>query len=170
MQTRFSKMKWVALFVGMLLMSGATGSTQAGCWWKSKCKSDDCPEEVQNCPMRKCKRCHGRGCSSCRCYKPFDPAYCDFRDTRVYSAQGYGVPVTVPLAPISRTFNYGWGIPTTRLSRAGGYAAFYPDQPYTQNGGSLPGGLYPMVYQPTDTTQTGIYYNYVPTWQPRRSW
>lgn len=93
--------------------------------------------------------------------------YYDVRDTRLYSAQGYDVPVTVPVAPIVRTYNYGWGVPSARLSPIGGYAAWYPDVPFTQNGGRLPGGQYPMVYHPTDTTQFGFYYNYVPSWQPR---
>ena len=93
--------------------------------------------------------------------------YSDPRDTRVYSSQIYNTPVTVPVAPIVRTYNYGWGIPSARLSPIGGYAAWHPDSPFTQNGGRLPGGIYPTAYQPTDTTQTGYYYNYVPTWQRR---
>ena len=86
----------------------------------------------------------------------------------MYAAEAYGVPVTVPLAPHVRAFNYGWGVPSTRLSAVGGYAAWHPDRTYSQTGGSLPGGIYPTVHQPTDTTQLGYYYNYVPTWQPRR--
>jgi hypothetical protein len=92
--------------------------------------------------------------------------YYDVRDTRTYAAQGYNVPVTVPLPPITRTYNYGWGIPSARLSPVGGYSRWYPDVPFTQNGGRLPVN-YQVIYQPTDTTQTGIYYTYVPTWQPR---
>ena len=76
--------------------------------------------------------------------------------------------MTVPLAPIVRSYNYGWGIPSTRFSRVGSYSAWNPDATFSQNGGRLPGGLYPVVYHPTDTTQMGVYYNYVPTWQPRR--
>ncbi len=101
-------------------------------------------------------------------YTPVNGDYCDPRDLRIYSAQGYNVPVTVPLALVCRTFNYGWGIPSARLSQAGGYAAWTPDRPFSQTGGRLPGGIYPMIYHPTDTTQLGYYYNYVPTWQPRR--
>jgi hypothetical protein len=92
--------------------------------------------------------------------------YYDARDTQIYAAQGYNVPVTVPTAPITRTYNYGWGIPSSRLSPIGGYSRWNPEVPFTQNGGRLP-VLYPVIYQPTDTTQTGIYYSYVPTWQPR---
>ena len=92
--------------------------------------------------------------------------YYDSRDRRVYAAQGYNTPVTIPIPPITRVTNYGWGIPSARLSPVGGYAAWYPDVPFTQNGGRLP-VLYPVIYQPTDTTQTGVYYTYVPSWQPR---
>lgn len=46
-----------------------------------------------------------------------DPNYADQRDGGLYSAQGYGVPVTVPLAPnVRHTYNYGWGIPSSRLT------------------------------------------------------
>ncbi len=130
----------------------------------------DCPPGYSwGAPGRVCRFCHGRGCGYCRhCYVPVEGygigGYCDPRDTRIYSAQGYNVPVTVPLAPVCRTYNYGWGIPSTRLTRAGSYSAWYPDVAFTQRGGRLPGGRYPVVYQPTDTTQFGFYYQYVPTW------
>jgi hypothetical protein len=99
-------------------------------------------------------------------YPSMSGYYYDVRDTQTYAAQGYNVPVTVPLPPITRTYNYGWGIPSARLSPVGGYSRWNPDVPFTQNGGRLP-VLYPVIYQPTDTTQTGVYYSYVPTWQPR---
>ncbi|HLJ12521.1 MAG TPA: hypothetical protein VKU82_15105 [Planctomycetaceae bacterium] len=178
MQARFSTIQWGALCAGLFLMSGPVSIACADGWWKFTGKnsaSSDCPEELQNCPTprRGCKFCRGRGCRFCRgnvlgCFLPMDPNYCDFRDTRIYSAQGYNVPVTIPLAPVVRVFNYGWGVPSVRYSQAGPYAAWYPDRPFTQTGGNLPGGRYPMVYYPTDTTQLGAYYNYVPTWQPWR--
>jgi hypothetical protein len=92
----------------------------------------------------------------------FDP-----RDTRVYASQAYNTPVTIPVAPMARTYNYGWGVPSSRLSPIGGYTAWHPDVPYTQRGGRLPGGIYPTVYQPTDSTQLGYYYNHTPGWQRR---
>jgi len=53
-----------------------------------------------------------------------NPCYFDKRDGRAYSAQGWGVPMAVPLAPnVEHTYNYGWGIPSSRLtpvSRGGG--------------------------------------------------
>jgi hypothetical protein len=48
---------------------------------------------------------------------PQDPSYFDQRDGQLYSAQGYGVPVAVPLAPVvGHQYNYGWGIPSSRLT------------------------------------------------------
>ncbi len=48
---------------------------------------------------------------------PVDPNYFDKRDGQVYAAQGYGGPVSVPLAPVvNHTYNYGWGIPSSRLT------------------------------------------------------
>ena len=45
------------------------------------------------------------------------PQYFDRRDGRVYSAQGWGVPMAVPLAPnVEHAYNYGWGIPSSRLT------------------------------------------------------
>jgi hypothetical protein len=184
MQTRFSKMKWVALCTGAFLLAGSVGPAHAIDWAKFKCKckntdecpdgaaADDCPDDGTDCKLSRWQlrraRCQARCQYGCSCYKPENRLYCDPRDLRAYSAQGYGVPVTVPLAPNVRAFNYGWGLPSTRLSQAGSYAAWYPDQPFSQSGGRLPGGMYPTVYHPTDTTQTGYFYNYVPTWQPRR--
>lgn len=46
-----------------------------------------------------------------------DPNYSDRRDSQVYAAQGYGVPVAVPLAPTVRhTMNYSNGMPSSRLT------------------------------------------------------
>lgn len=48
---------------------------------------------------------------------PVDPWYGDARDAGVYAAEAYGGPVSVPLAPVIRhTFNYGWGVPSSRLT------------------------------------------------------
>ena len=48
---------------------------------------------------------------------PQDPHYFDQRDGQAYAAQGYGAPIAVPLAPVvGHTYNYGWGIPSSRLT------------------------------------------------------
>lgn len=46
-----------------------------------------------------------------------NPDYTDPRDSQVYAAQGWGVPISVPLAPTVRhTMNYSNGIPASRLT------------------------------------------------------
>ncbi len=67
--------------------------------------------------------CGGGGCAPFGCYSivyPADPAsmqYSDARDGMIYAAQGYGGPVSVPLAPnVRHTYNYGWGVPSSRLT------------------------------------------------------
>ena len=48
---------------------------------------------------------------------PQDVNHFDQRDGQLYSAQGYGVPIAVPLAPtVGHTYNYGWGVPSSRLT------------------------------------------------------
>jgi hypothetical protein len=148
MQTQSSLMKCGTLCFLTLMVSGLGSSAFAG----------------GNCNCFRGSGGWGRGSGSLYVNNSY---YYDARDTRLYSAQKYNVPVTVPVAPVVRTYNYGWGIPSARLSPIGGYMAWYPETPYTQYGGRLPGGLFPTAYQPTDTTQAGYYYSYVPTWQPR---
>lgn len=48
---------------------------------------------------------------------PVNPAHFDQRDGQVYAAAGHGGPVSVPIAPVvNHTYNYGWGIPSSRLT------------------------------------------------------
>ncbi|MDP1797769.1 MAG: hypothetical protein Q8K78_09820 [Planctomycetaceae bacterium] len=48
---------------------------------------------------------------------PQDPGYFDQRDGQLWAAQGYGVPVAVPLAPVvGHQYNYSWGTPSSRLT------------------------------------------------------
>jgi hypothetical protein len=48
---------------------------------------------------------------------PVNPYYSDPRDGQAYAAQGYGIPVSVPLAPVvGHTYDYGWGVPSSRLT------------------------------------------------------
>ncbi|QDV48099.1 hypothetical protein [Gimesia fumaroli] len=64
--------------------------------------------------------CGGKGCAPFGHYKmtyAVDPYQFDPRDGQLYGAQGYGVPVAVPLAPnVRHTYNYGWGVPSSRLT------------------------------------------------------
>jgi hypothetical protein len=68
------------------------------------------------CPMGNC----GQGVPPYGWYEMVyaaDPNYCDPRDGQLYAAQGYGVPISVPLAPTVRhTMNYSNGIPSSRLT------------------------------------------------------
>ena len=42
------------------------------------------------------------------------------QDAMAYGAQGYGVPVTVPLPPnVRHAYNYSWGLPASRLTPIG---------------------------------------------------
>lgn len=64
--------------------------------------------------------CGGAGCPPFGVYRmvyPADPSYFDQRDGQVYAAAGYGGPVAVPIAPnVEHTYNYGWGLPSSRLT------------------------------------------------------
>jgi hypothetical protein len=64
--------------------------------------------------------CGGAGCPWMGKYQmvyAVDPGYTDARDSRLYSAQGAGVPMAVPLAPnVRHTYNYSWGLPASRLT------------------------------------------------------
>jgi hypothetical protein len=125
---------------------------------------------------------NGNGCSNGMCGNgkgrkkcgivPVDPWYCDPRDVELYSAQGYNVPVAVPLPPVVKhTYHYGWGVPSSRLIKVGAtYTQNQPEVAFSQSGGRLPGGQFPMVYQPTDTTQTGFYHVNTPRWMPWGNW
>ncbi len=65
----------------------------------------------------------GKGLPPFGCYNMVyatDPSYFDQRDGQVYAAQGYGVPVGVPLAPnVHHSYNYSWGTPSSRLTPVG---------------------------------------------------
>lgn len=48
---------------------------------------------------------------------PVDPSYVDSRDGQAWAAQGYGIPVSVPLAPVvGHVYDYSWGVPSSRLT------------------------------------------------------
>ena len=66
------------------------------------------------------KGCCGKGCPPFKHYQllyAVNPGYFDQRDGRVYASMQTGVPMAVPLAPnVNYTYNYSWGIPSSRLT------------------------------------------------------
>ncbi len=111
-----------------------------------------------------CQQCNT---DSCRLrYRPdYRRCYCrrepfsrhDQRDTQVFAAPGYGVPMTVPLAPVvCKQWNYGWGLPSARITHVPmGYPAY---RTQTRKGAA---GR-PMIYWIVDTAQHGAYYMRTP--------
>ncbi len=110
--------------------------------------------------------CYGAGYGGARHYLPdYRRRYVrpepfsrnDCRDQYIFSQQGYGVPVTVPLAPVvAKQYNYGWGLPSSRLTHVPfGWKMYKPAM--------TPGQQSPaIVYWPTDTMQQGAYYMRAP--------
>lgn len=130
---------------------------------------------VRHARVSHCRACRGRvgpvtNAVNFRPWHPVDPYYYDRRDTQAYSAVGYSVPMSVPLAPVvGYTYNYGWGVPSSRLTRIGSsYNRWYPQTWYTQAGAGpeAAGPNPPIILQPVDTMQQGYYYKHVPAWQP----
>lgn len=92
--------------------------------FRASCK-EDCREKAQ---FMRCKFGYfcpsggvdGKGVPPWGRYNmvyPVNPSHFDKRDGQVYAASGYGGPVSVPIAPnVNHTYNYGWGIPSSRLT------------------------------------------------------
>lgn len=95
-----------------------------------------------------CGRCGpiGRGAAAgCRVCS----GVCQHCGTRAAPDSGFNAPARLP------------------INRDGiWYQSYYPGAFYGNPGGGFLGG-YPMVYQPTDTTQLGFGYAKVPTWRRR---
>ena len=52
-----------------------------------------------------------------------NPGYSHPQDGQAWGAQGYGVPVTVPLPPnVRHSYNYSWGTPSSRITPMGNYS------------------------------------------------
>lgn len=70
--------------------------------------------------------CGGKGCPLFGAYQmvyPVNPDHFDPRDGHVHAAQGYGVPMAVPLAPVVRhQYNYSWGVPASRITHISNHA------------------------------------------------
>ena len=90
-----------------------------------------------SCPTGQCPHCRGGRCHFCEYYCKHSPGY------------GYAPPSKYPLQ-----------------RRGVEYTHYYPAQWYGA-GADYSHSTAPMVYQPTDTTQLGFYYQHVPFWQPQ---
>ena len=75
-------------------------------------------------------------------------------------------------ACVKYAYNYGWGIPASRATPVGTtYNRWYPNNWYSFSGPGPMAGMGggpnpPVIYSPTDTSQSGFYYRHVPRWQP----
>lgn len=77
--------------------------------------------------------CCGQGCPPVGKYQityADQPSYADPRDGQLYAAQGYGIPMTVPIAPnVHYTYNYSSGLPSSRLTPLSNYNPATSPQP-----------------------------------------
>jgi hypothetical protein len=58
------------------------------------------------------------------------PSYADARDGQAWAAPGYGMPITIPTAPVVRySYNYSHGTPASRLTPLSTYNSATSPQP-----------------------------------------
>ena len=109
---------------------GCPNNSQYGSWlhgqWSEYCASNQQQCEILRAHIHgKLAYFHpmgngGEGVPPFGCYHlvyAVDPGYSDPRDSQIYAAQGWGIPMAVPLAPTVRhTMNYSAGIPSSRLT------------------------------------------------------
>jgi len=100
-----------------------------------------CPE----CHGVGCPHCHGHGCLFGHCLAG---KFCEHYCTNAPD-YGYSIPGKYPIE-----------------RRGVQYVNYFPAAWYG-SGAAAPAVAYPMVYQPTDTTQLGFYYQHVPFWMPQ---
>lgn len=123
----------------------------------------------QPTPWSNCQACNSRGgyrhggrqADQCRAplgsrfashwTSPLCPNSCAAKccATKAYPDAGWNPPAHMPV-----NYDGVW------------YGSYLPQHAYGTPGGGFIAN-YPTVYQPTDTTQLGYYYNKVPTWQSR---
>ncbi len=102
----------------------------------------------EGCPDGSCYghgHCYGHCHGNCHLKGLFREHYCTHSPDH-----GFSVPEKNPI--------YRRGVQ---------YNRYYPNSWYGAPGTNIsPGVVYPTIYQPTDTTQLGFYYQHVPFWQP----
>ena len=92
-----------------------------------------------DCPCPHCQGKKSKGCKFCEHYCSHSPDH------------GYSIPGKWPIQ--RRGVQYNSYYPAAWHGTPAAMAAAAP--------------VYPMVYQPTDTTQLGFYYQHVPFWMPQ---
>jgi len=100
--------------------------------------------------VQQCREPHGSRCAS-MWTRPLFPRSCAAQccATKAFPDAGWAPPAHYPV-----NYDGAW------------YGSYLPQHAYGTPGGGFVAN-YPTVYQPTDTTQLGYYYNKVPTWQTR---
>lgn len=156
----------LAVLVTLTNPAQATGPKRS---WLD-CMHDKCDGWNSGC-RHGCLGCDGCCCAKCKYWAcrgvyPLNGGHIDPRDTVLYSAQGWNMPMAVPLAPVVKNqYNYGWGLPSSRITRVGFYANYWPSAFTSQAGNPAARGHHPpQTYWPTDTTQLGYYGLRVPHW------
>ena len=117
------------LFAGAVPKNGCNDQSWAKRWWRGQClnyhgRNQRLANHLFGWMVP--SGCCGQGCPPCGKYQVTyadDPGYADHRDNGMaYGAQGYGVPLSVPLAPtVRQAYNYSWGTPSSRITPMGSY-------------------------------------------------
>lgn len=145
----------------------ALGQTPQG----SDCNQGDCQSQGIYQPTQ------WNTCQSCNNRVGHRPVHWQASQCRPASGSQFASRWTRPLFPNScaakccatKAFpDAGWNPPAHMPVNYDGawYGSYLPEHAYGTPGGGFIAS-YPTVYQPTDTTQLGYYYNKVPTWQSR---
>ena len=134
---------------GRVRSAAAQSVEQVGGHRLGDCQNGNCPTggcPTGNCPSGIGQDCQSGYCPSCRggcLHGHFGEHYCKHSPD-----YGYAPPTKYPLH-----------------RRGVEYTHYYPQKWYGA-GADYSQSPAPMVYQPTDTTQLGYYYQHVPFWQP----
>ena len=117
------------LFAGAVAQNPCNPQPRAKRWWRGQCvnyhaRNQRLANHLFGWMVP--SGCCGQGCPPIGKYQityANDPDYADHRDNgQAYGAQGYGMPLSVPLAPtVRQAYNYSWGTPSSRITPMGNY-------------------------------------------------
>ena len=118
----------VRLLAGALPKGSCNDAGYPTRWWRGQSSNfSSRNQRLSNCLFGWMvpSGCCGQGCPPFGKYHVTyadEPDYADSRDGQAYGVQGYGIPMTVPLAPnVHQSYNYSWGTPSSRLTPIGHY-------------------------------------------------